>query len=57
MGQEEQASVRSHGEEREWLLALGNGDLVEGVKQLALQLKSEATPKKPGRLRPQRSHK
>jgi hypothetical protein len=31
--------VRSHNEEREWLLKLGGGDLVEGVKNLARQLK------------------
>ncbi len=38
--------VRSHAEERQWLLGLGDGDIVQGVRNLAQQLK-DASPSKP----------
>jgi hypothetical protein len=30
-------SVRSHWEEREWLLSLGDGDIVDGIRSLIEQ--------------------
>ncbi|MFN8453429.1 MAG: hypothetical protein U0401_01960 [Anaerolineae bacterium] len=32
-----QVTVRSHSEEREWLLSLGDGNIVEGVRHLIRQ--------------------
>jgi hypothetical protein len=41
MGKDSKASVRSHLQERQWLIDLGNGNILEGVKQLLSQLKGE----------------
>jgi len=34
-------ATRSHDQERKWLMSLGNGNLVEGVKLLIEQAKGE----------------
>ena len=34
MSKKQDVTVRSHGEEREWLLILGNGNILEGVRYL-----------------------
>lgn len=37
MAKNNQGSVRSHSQERQWLLSLGKGNLVEGVRNLVEQ--------------------
>lgn len=39
MGKDNKGAVRLHIQEREWLLSLGNGDLVEGVDSLIQETK------------------
>jgi hypothetical protein len=48
MGQNMQIVIRSHAQEREWLLRLGDGNIVAGVQKLIGQAKKkrEITPKK-----------
>lgn len=43
MAKNTQITVRSHSEEREWLLSLGDGNIVEGVRHLIEQSKEETT--------------
>jgi hypothetical protein len=38
-------AVRSHSQEREWLLSLGDGNIVAGVRSLIQQAQREATDK------------
>lgn len=48
MGQNMQIMIRSHTQEREWLLRLGDGNIVAGVQKLIGQAKKkrESSPKK-----------
>jgi hypothetical protein len=39
MGKHAKLAVRQHSQEREWLLRLGNGNIVEGVRNLIEQAK------------------
>lgn len=41
MNEENRLAVRSHLQEREWLLNLGNGNILEGVKNLIRRVKEE----------------
>ncbi len=41
MNQDSKAAIRSHSQEREWLLNLGNGNIVTGVRQLVKQKKEK----------------
>ena len=34
MSKKRDINVRSHGEEREWLTSLGNGNILEGIRSL-----------------------
>lgn len=38
--------VRAHSQEREWLLNLGNGDIVEGAQSVIKQIMSNQTTKR-----------
>jgi hypothetical protein len=38
--------VRAHSQEREWLLNLGNGDIVEGAQSLIKQIMNDQTAKR-----------
>ena len=37
MAKNKKATVRSHSQEREWLVSLGKGNIVEGVRHLVQQ--------------------
>ncbi|MBN1991908.1 MAG: hypothetical protein JW953_04345 [Anaerolineae bacterium] len=41
MGKNAKLAVRLHSQEREWLLSLGNGNIVEGVRNLVQQAKEK----------------
>ena len=41
MGKDKKAVVRSHAQERDWLLSLGNGNIIAGVRSLIGQTKEE----------------
>jgi hypothetical protein len=43
MAKDAQGTVRSHSQEREWLLSLGDGNIVAGVRSLIQQAKGEST--------------
>ena len=39
------AEVRGHSQEKEWLLDLGNGDIVEGAQSLIRQMMTDQAAK------------
>ena len=41
MSKKQAGNVRSHDEERQWLIALGNGNIIEGVRSLIEKTKGE----------------
>ena len=41
MGQDNSVIIRSHAQEREWLLSLGNGNIVAGVRSLVEKTKKD----------------
>lgn len=41
MGKNAKLAVRLHSQEREWLLSLGNGSILEGVRNLIEQVKEK----------------
>nr|BAL57571.1 hypothetical protein HGMM_F51E07C16 [uncultured Chloroflexota bacterium] len=41
MAKNAKTAVRLHSQEREWLLSLGNGNIVEGVHTLIQEVKKE----------------
>jgi hypothetical protein len=45
MGKAKNSEVRGHSQEKEWLLNLGNGDIVEGAQSLIRQLRTDQTAK------------
>jgi hypothetical protein len=42
MAKDSPSTVRSHTQEREWLLSLGDGNIVAGVRSLIQQAKEKA---------------
>ena len=46
MEKESKFVTRSHSQERNWLISLGNGNLVEGVKILIEQIKGDQLGRK-----------
>ena len=45
MGKTKNSEVRGHSQEKEWLLHLGNGDIVEGAQSLIRQLMTDQAVK------------
>ena len=45
MAKNTKLEVRLHAQEREWLLSLGNGNIIEGVRNLVEQAKEKRTLK------------
>ncbi len=45
MGKAKNSEVRGHSQEKEWLLNLGNGDIVEGAQSLIRQLMTDQVTK------------
>jgi hypothetical protein len=45
MLKEKNSEVRGHSQEKEWLLDLGNGDIVEGAQSLIRQLITDQAAK------------
>ena len=45
MFKKKKSKVREHSEEREWLVDLGEGNLVAGVQQLIQQMEEQQTRK------------
>ena len=55
MGKKTKVAVRSHAQEREWLLRLGKGNIFEGVQNLIQREKGEQWGKKKSLFRRGRS--
>ncbi len=53
MAKDKPLAIRSHLEEREWLLSLGKGNLIDGVRSL-IQLTREGSIGSNGLVRPKR---
>ena len=43
MSKENSGAVRSHSQEREWLLRLGDGNIVESVRQIIRLFKGDSS--------------
>lgn len=54
MGKKQDLNVRSHGEEREWLTSLGNGNILEGIRSLIESAKDGNRWDQTGRRRKER---
>jgi hypothetical protein len=57
MGKAKNSEVRGHSQEKEWLLNLGNGDIVEGAQSLIRQLMTDQAAKQTAKGKPAKSKK
>ena len=51
------SEVRGHSQEKEWLLNLGNGDIVEGAQSLIRQLMTDQAVKQTAKGKPEKIKK